>query len=89
MTLFSETPFFGRVAITYTADPLDEWSCRLVAKIVLDTAPGIWGRLLSLALPAGDLFMMRTQLLTLKTLAERDALGTGQRRVDAVARTPS
>ena len=77
VTLFSETPFFGGVGITYEANPLDEWSCRLVAKIVLATAPGIWGRLLSLALPAGDLFMMRTQLLTLKTLAERDALGTG------------
>jgi hypothetical protein len=78
VTLFSETPFFGHVAITYEADPLDEGSCRLVAKIVLVTAPGIWGRLLSLALPAGDLFMMRKQLLTLKTLAERDSLGTGQ-----------
>jgi hypothetical protein len=79
VTLFSETPFFGTVGITYEADPLDQWSCRLVAKIVLATAPGIWGRLLSLALPAGDLFMMRKQLLTLKTLAERDALGTGRR----------
>jgi hypothetical protein len=78
LTLFSETPFCGRVAITYEADPLDEWSCRLVAKIVLGTAPGIWGRLLSLALPAGDLFMMRAQLLTLKTLAERDALDAGR-----------
>jgi hypothetical protein len=78
LTLFSETPFFGRVAITYEADPLDEGSCRLVTKIVLESAPGIWGRLLSLALPGGDLFMMRKQLLTLKTLAERDALSTGR-----------
>jgi hypothetical protein len=77
LTLFSETSFFGRVAITYDADPLDEGSCRLVAKIVLASARGIWGRLLSLALPAGDLFMMRKQLLTLKTLAERDALSGG------------
>ncbi len=78
ITLFSHTAFFGGVAITYDADPLDEGSCRLVAKIVLASAPGIWGRLLSLALPAGDLFMMRKQLLTLKTLAERDALSTGR-----------
>jgi hypothetical protein len=79
ISLFSETPFFGAAGITYEADPLDESSCRLVAKIVLTTAPGIWGRLVSRALPAGDLFMMRKQLLTLKTLAERDALGTGRR----------
>ncbi len=78
VTLFSDTPLFGQAAITYEADPLDESSCRLVAKIVLATAPGVWGRLLSLALPAGDLFMMRKQFLTLKTLAERDALGTGR-----------
>jgi hypothetical protein len=78
VTLFSETPFLGGVAITYETDRLDEWSSRLLAKIVLAPAPGIWGRLLGLALPAGDLFMMRKQLLTLKTLAERDALGPGR-----------
>jgi hypothetical protein len=77
LTLFSETSFFGRVALTYDADPLDDASCRLVAKIVLASAPGIRGRLLAVALPAGDFFMMRKQLLTLKTLAERDALSTG------------
>jgi hypothetical protein len=80
VTLFSETTFFGRVAMTYQTDPLDEGSCRLVTKIVLASAHGIWGRLLSLPLPAGDLFMMRKQLLTLKTLAERDALAAGRDR---------
>ena len=79
VTLFSDTPLFGAVGMTYEADPLDEWSCRLVAKVVLATGLGVGGRFLSLALPAGDLFMMRKQLLTLKTLAERDAVGTGRR----------
>ena len=78
ITLYSETPLFGHVGITYEAAPLDEWSSRLVAKIVVTATPNVLGRLMPLALPAGDLFMMRKQLLTLKTLAERDALAAGR-----------
>lgn len=78
LTLHSDTPAFGQVGITYEADPLDGGSSRLVAKIVLVARPGVWGRLMRMALPAGDLFMMRKQLLTLKSLAERDAHNTGR-----------
>jgi len=78
LTLCSDTPLFGQVGITYAADPLDAGSSRLLAKIVMATRPGVWGRLMQVALPAGDLFMMRKQLLTLKSLAERDAQSTGR-----------
>jgi hypothetical protein len=73
ITLDSTTPWFGRVAITYRVEPVDEARTRLVVKLafVAPTGPlGVVGRLL---LPAGDLVMMRKQLCTFRDLAERDA----------------
>jgi hypothetical protein len=73
ITVDSNTAAFGRVAVTYTAVPADTERCRLVVKVVFQTPRGPIGRALQLFLPAGDLIMMRKQLLTLKALSERDA----------------
>lgn len=65
------TRLFGELAISYRVHPSGGGS-RLVAKLVVRRPRGP-GRLLAPLLPAGDLFMMKKQLRTLKGLAERDA----------------
>ncbi len=72
ITLSSTTRLFGRVVCTYRAVPIDDQS-RLVVKLMFSTPPGPPGWITRQVLPAGDLLMMRKQLLTLKRLAERDA----------------
>ncbi|MFI9450410.1 hypothetical protein [Amycolatopsis sp. NPDC052450] len=68
---------FGPVAATYSVEPIDERSCRMLCRIVV-TSQGFRGRLKEFLLGWGDLIMMRKQLLTLKKHAERDArLGQG------------
>ncbi|TCO55051.1 polyketide cyclase [Actinocrispum wychmicini] len=57
---------FGRMAITYAAEPAGPDSCRLVCRLVVDRH--LRGRLMAW----GDLLMTRKQLLTLKKYAERD-----------------
>ena len=59
--------------MTYTVVPAGTERCRLVVKIVFKSPRGLIGRALQVVLPAGDLIMMRKQLLTLKALSERDA----------------
>ena len=78
ITLDSTTALFGRVAGTYKIVPIGMNRSRLVVKLIFSSLPGIRGWITSRILPAGDLIMMRKQLLTLKALAERDAqpLGT-------------
>jgi hypothetical protein len=73
ITLSSDTALFGSVAGTYRVDPVHDNRSRLVAKLAFAGRCGLHDRLLSLFLPAGDLVMMRKQLLTFKALAERDA----------------
>lgn len=73
ITLDSTTPWFGRVVITYRAAPVTDETSRLVAKLVFRTPRNLYGRLARAVLPAGDLVMMRRQLLNLRDLAERDA----------------
>jgi hypothetical protein len=63
----------GRLAITYLIVPETEERCRLVVKFVVAYPPAPIGFVVRRLLPAGDLVMMRKQLLTLKQLAERDA----------------
>ncbi|WP_230486779.1 hypothetical protein [Nocardioides anomalus] len=56
---------FGRVAMTYAAEP-DRAGSRLVARVAVGSAGPV-----AHALAWGDLVMMRRQLLNLKRLAER------------------
>jgi hypothetical protein len=76
ITLDSTTSLFGRVVVTYRATPFASGGSRLVAKVTLRVPPGPLGLVIRPLLPAGDLVMMRRQLLTLKKLAERDARTT-------------
>jgi hypothetical protein len=77
ITIDSDTAALGRVAVTYTTVPAGSGRCRLVVKVVFQTPRGPIGRALKWLLPAGDLVMMRRQLLTLKALSERDAVRLG------------
>ena len=72
ITLDSTTALFGRVAVTYSVVPTEANRSRIVVKLLFSTPPGLLGWVTRRILPAGDLFMMRKQLLTLKALAERD-----------------
>ena len=73
MTLHSETAVFGRVVASYVVVPTAATRSRLLVKLAFKAPPGPYGWMLRKFLPAGDLLMMRKQLLTLKALAERDA----------------
>lgn len=67
---------FGPLAITYAAEPVDDRSCRLIARLAIG-ADGL-NRIRAEVLAWGDLVMMRRQLLNLKKYAERDALPQNQ-----------
>jgi hypothetical protein len=73
ITLESTTAYFGHVAITYVALAQGPKASRLVVKLAFTAPGGIIGVAARCFLPAGDLVMMRKQLLTLRGLAERDA----------------
>jgi hypothetical protein len=78
ITFDADSWLFGRVAMTYRAMPVgagaaDAGACRLVVKLAVAWPPGLLGPVMRTLLPAGDLVMMRRQLLNLKALAERDA----------------
>lgn len=60
----------GDIAVSYTIIPRSPLSCRLVVKLVVRHSPGIWGQVMRVMLPWGDLIMMRRQLLNFKQLAE-------------------
>jgi hypothetical protein len=73
ITLDSNTAAFGRIAVSYAVLPAAKRQSRLVAKIVFQPPRGLVGLVMRHVLPAGDLVMMRKQLVTLKALAEREA----------------
>jgi hypothetical protein len=73
ITLDSKTAAFGRVAVSYAVLPAGRRQSRLVAKIVFRSPRGLVWLVMRHVLPAGDLVMMRKQLVTLKALSERDA----------------
>jgi len=60
---------FGEIVVTYRVTPRESGT-RLVVKMLVQRPRGVM-RLVSSLLPAGDLIMMRKQLLTLKQLAEQ------------------
>ena len=86
ITFGTNSWLLGRVAITYRAVPVDAGidattgTCRLVVKLAVGWPPGLLGPVMRTLLPAGDLVMMRRQLLNLKALAERDARVGGRGR---------
>jgi hypothetical protein len=69
--LLRNSPLFGDVAVTYLVMPETEERCRLIAKLLVRyPGPAPLAVLERALLPAGDLVMMRRQLLNLKGLAE-------------------
>jgi hypothetical protein len=75
ITLDSNTAIFGRVVATYAVTAAASDRSRLVVKLAFAAPRSLYGAIAQKVLPAGDLLMMRKQLLTLKALAERDARG--------------
>ncbi len=67
---------FGDLAITYLIVPEADERCRLIVKVAVAYPRTPIGAAMRGLLPAGDLVMMRKQLLTLRELAERDAATT-------------
>lgn len=66
---------FGPMATTYRVRPMGTGASRLICRLDFASTPGgpgASGRVLA----AGDLVMMRKQLLTLKKYAERDAVNS-------------
>ncbi len=61
---------FGDLAVSYLIVPAPAGS-RLLVKLTIKSATGLYGKLMSVVLPWGDLIMMRRQLLNLKRLAEQ------------------
>lgn len=70
---------FGGLAVSYLLVPQPEARstprCRLLVKLVVKHPPGLYGRLMRIVLPWGDLIMMRRQVLNLKRLAEETEKG--------------
>jgi hypothetical protein len=66
---------FGEVAGSYVILPLTTRQCRLVVKLLVCYPTKHPWSLMRWWLPWGDLVMMHKQLLTLKQLAESQALG--------------
>jgi hypothetical protein len=70
ITLLSHGPLFGGVAITYRVREGPPGRSRLVAKLLVDPRrKALWSLPMQLILPAGDLVMMRRQLLNIAALA--------------------
>jgi hypothetical protein len=72
----------GELAVTYLIVPEAERRCRLVVKVAVAYRRNPVGAAVRGLLPAGDLVMMRKQLLTLRHLAQRDAAGGSSRLRD-------
>ena len=71
ITLESTTARFGHVVITYAAVPRGPGTSRLVVKLAFVAPRGVVGVAVRWFLPAGDLVMMRKQLLTLRARGTR------------------
>ena len=65
------TRLFGELGMTYAVEPSSGTDTRLLCRLVAGT-PTLISRIRGVGLMWGDLVMMRKQLLTWKSLAERD-----------------
>jgi hypothetical protein len=74
VTLTSHTAAFGDIAVTYRARARPGAGSRLAVKIRVQAPRGPHGWLCRTVLPAGDLVMMRRQLLHLAELAAASAV---------------
>jgi hypothetical protein len=79
---------FGRLAATYLVVPRRGGCSRIIVRLDVADASGL-GCLRSRALAWGDLVMMRKQLLTLKSLAERDQAAVERVAPPMSASTPA
>ncbi len=76
ITVLSRGTLFGEVAVTYRVRDTGAGRSRLVAKLLITPPAGPFGSLPARGLlAAGDLVMMRRQLLNLAALAERGIRG--------------
>ena len=75
VTAVTRSALFGDIAATYVVLPRDEATCRLVVKVLVHHPLPPLGWITRALLPWGDLVMMRKQLLTLKSLAEKKGAG--------------
>jgi hypothetical protein len=73
ITLRARNDFFGRLFVTYRVYALTDTASRIAVKLVVRHRRDLLGLVWKLALPAGDLVMMRKQLLTFARLAEAEA----------------
>lgn len=74
LTVRSRGTVFGDVVVSYRTSEAGAGASRLVAKLLVAPGPGPFGSAPARAvLAAGDLVMMRRQLLNIAALAERDA----------------
>ena len=69
ITAVHDGRLFGRVAATYLVEPGRDAQSRIFVRLLVRYPADLKGALLSLLLPAGDLVMMRKQLLTLRRCA--------------------
>jgi hypothetical protein len=69
ITVTSRTAAFGAIAGTYRVRPRSGGGSRLAVKLRVQSPPGLYGLLCRAVLPAGDLVMMRRQLLNLAARA--------------------
>lgn len=68
-------PIYGPLALSYAIQPWHDGSCRLLVRLDAG-ATTLWQRVRRVMLAWGDLIMMRKQLLTLKQLAELQAVSS-------------
>jgi len=73
LTILMRSQMFGDFATTYLIVPRPCGDCRLLVKVIGKYPKGPTGWLMRMALPWGDLIMMRRQLLNFKALAEKTA----------------
>jgi hypothetical protein len=74
ITIRATMPVFGRVLVTYVVNGAAHGRSRLVVKLAWNGPRVPLGSVTRPVLAAGDLVMMRRQLLNLKALAERDTV---------------